>query len=413
MRFMSRETQFPGKRKLIKVDENNIPIAGESPILVNIVGDEGTVTTEGTPVNAENLNKGNWRDDRSVSFRTMDTDAIPDPKPNETQMVTRPNGETWIVPPSGTGGTAKAIIYPSGSEVYVGNERSDVRFRSDPQMQIDSKADLAEFDIASQALSSHIARADNPHNVTKSQVGLGNADNTSDTDKPISAAQRAALNAKANLTNGAMSDPVSLTAVSSIAAARALVTADNTSRSFSITNGGTGNVFSEASVGAMCRLTVIRTASAYMYELECQDGMRTKHASSSSSLDGNIMGEWVRPTAWMTVWSGSLSEGQSLPSSTLGLDVPGNYRMAYSPVMNSATTMFIHGYVDTHAPYVHNLAFSYVDDRRQNDAGGNWIRRTFCLWYNDPYDTWVVSTRGEDGLADIGMLLRIEREICI
>lgn len=39
----------------------------------------------------------------------------------------------------------------------------------------------------------------NPHGVTKSDVGLSNADNTSDANKPISTAQQAALDLKANL----------------------------------------------------------------------------------------------------------------------------------------------------------------------------------------------------------------------
>lgn len=38
------------------------------------------------------------------------------------------------------------------------------------------------------------SRTDNPHNVTKAQVGLGNVDNTSDKDKPISTAQATAIN---------------------------------------------------------------------------------------------------------------------------------------------------------------------------------------------------------------------------
>ena len=38
--------------------------------------------------------------------------------------------------------------------------------------------------------------ADNPHSVTKSQVGLGNVDNTSDADKPVSTAQQTALDLK-------------------------------------------------------------------------------------------------------------------------------------------------------------------------------------------------------------------------
>lgn len=38
----------------------------------------------------------------------------------------------------------------------------------------------------------------NPHSVTKSDVGLGNADNTSDANKPVSTAQQTALDLKAN-----------------------------------------------------------------------------------------------------------------------------------------------------------------------------------------------------------------------
>lgn len=38
----------------------------------------------------------------------------------------------------------------------------------------------------------------NPHRVTKADVGLGNVDNTSDANKPVSAATQAALNNKAN-----------------------------------------------------------------------------------------------------------------------------------------------------------------------------------------------------------------------
>ena len=41
---------------------------------------------------------------------------------------------------------------------------------------------------------SHLADKDNPHGVTKSQVGLSNVDNTSDTAKPVSTAQRTAIN---------------------------------------------------------------------------------------------------------------------------------------------------------------------------------------------------------------------------
>lgn len=53
------------------------------------------------------------------------------------------------------------------------------------------------------ALTSHTSNTSNPHSTTKAQVGLGNVDNTSDADKPVSAATQTALNAKQNTANPA------------------------------------------------------------------------------------------------------------------------------------------------------------------------------------------------------------------
>jgi hypothetical protein len=44
------------------------------------------------------------------------------------------------------------------------------------------------------SLSNHMSDVSNPHQVTKEQVGLGNVDNTSDADKPVSTYQQAAIN---------------------------------------------------------------------------------------------------------------------------------------------------------------------------------------------------------------------------
>lgn len=51
-------------------------------------------------------------------------------------------------------------------------------------------------------LIAHIANKSNPHGVTKAQVGLGNVNNTSDMDKPISTAVQTALDEKASLVDG-------------------------------------------------------------------------------------------------------------------------------------------------------------------------------------------------------------------
>lgn len=44
--------------------------------------------------------------------------------------------------------------------------------------------------------NNHLTNTNNPHSVTKTQVGLGNVDNTSDANKPISTATQTALNGK-------------------------------------------------------------------------------------------------------------------------------------------------------------------------------------------------------------------------
>jgi hypothetical protein len=49
-----------------------------------------------------------------------------------------------------------------------------------------------------ESLAMHEARNDNPHGVTKAQVGLSNVDNTVDVDKPVSTLQQAELDKKLN-----------------------------------------------------------------------------------------------------------------------------------------------------------------------------------------------------------------------
>lgn len=48
----------------------------------------------------------------------------------------------------------------------------------------------------------HISNKSNPHGVTKAQVGLGNVDNTSDANKPVSTAQQEELDKKVDKVSG-------------------------------------------------------------------------------------------------------------------------------------------------------------------------------------------------------------------
>ena len=58
----------------------------------------------------------------------------------------------------------------------------------------DETATRAQADTnVNNKVDSHIANKSNPHGVTKAQVGLGNVNNTSDADKPVSTAQATAI----------------------------------------------------------------------------------------------------------------------------------------------------------------------------------------------------------------------------
>lgn len=54
-----------------------------------------------------------------------------------------------------------------------------------------TKAELV--DGLDELMDGHTGDKNNPHSVTKAQVGLGNVDNTKDADKPVSTAQAAAI----------------------------------------------------------------------------------------------------------------------------------------------------------------------------------------------------------------------------
>lgn len=88
-------------------------------------------------------------------------------------------------------------------ELPKSNERYNVAVANKNNMVIDSelhKLDLKnqnqdELLATKESLNEHVLSKNNPHEVTKSQIGLNNVDNTSDINKPVSTAQQNALDA--------------------------------------------------------------------------------------------------------------------------------------------------------------------------------------------------------------------------
>jgi len=77
-----------------------------------------------TPLNAANLNQGNWRDDKSVSYVSLDNNNLPAAISGKTQIVTKQNGEIWTIPPSGTGSAFKLSEGQTGPQGSPGPQGS-------------------------------------------------------------------------------------------------------------------------------------------------------------------------------------------------------------------------------------------------------------------------------------------------
>ena len=80
--------------------------------------------------------------------------------------------------------------------------------------QLDTKADVGHthevaevnglqglIDGLQASYDSHTSNKENPHGVTKEQIGLANVDDTADLDKPVSYAMQAALDEKADVSH--------------------------------------------------------------------------------------------------------------------------------------------------------------------------------------------------------------------
>lgn len=142
---------------------------------------------------------------------------------------------------------------------------------------------LQTVDLRSQsnktAIDSHVANLVNPHQVTKAQVGLGNVDNTSDVDKPLSTAAQTAItnltNTKADVTyiDGLLASKANITYVDSGLATKLNTTANavsasklETARSISVTGDATWTTSFDGSANVTAALTLTNsgvTANTY------------------------------------------------------------------------------------------------------------------------------------------------------
>ena len=118
-------------------------------------------------------------------------------------LATNSSGNGWEYPSITTAGKAildDASAAEQRTTLGLGNVANvDTTNASNITSGTLADARIASTIVRDSELAAHTNSVDNPHVVTKDQVGLGNVNNTSDANKPISTATQAALNLKANL----------------------------------------------------------------------------------------------------------------------------------------------------------------------------------------------------------------------
>lgn len=84
---------------------------------------------------------------------------------------------------------------------YIAGTNINFTENRDGTVEISANGSISSEDsVARDAIGNHKSDTSNPHNVTPAQIGLGNVDNTSDLDKPISTAVQKAIDNKADKT---------------------------------------------------------------------------------------------------------------------------------------------------------------------------------------------------------------------
>jgi hypothetical protein len=136
----------------------------------------------------------------------------------------------------------------SFSGVNTGDQSADTVPYDNQSSGLEAENVKAALDEISGAVDDHTSDTNNPHGVTAAHVGLGNVDNTSDADKPVSTATQAALDAKADLVGGL----IPIAQIPPAAIERLVVVADEAAR-FALTTATVqnGDTVKQADTGLM------------------------------------------------------------------------------------------------------------------------------------------------------------------
>lgn len=218
-------------------------------------------------------------------------------------------------------------------EVDVAQLQTDL---TQAEADIDAvEADVAtlQTDVSSAQtdIDNHIADTANPHSVTKTQVGLGNVDNTSDANKPVSTAQQAALDLKANIASPTFTGTVTtpLTTAGPVLTSSGGVLSSEAQ--LAISRGGTGQSTANAALNALLPSQTSNTnkflrtnGTNTSWEAAGAGGGSKNYLGTVNGVNGNGDFELGATTGWSLGVTGTLSNGLPTTTPTFGSGASGN-----------------------------------------------------------------------------------------
>lgn len=223
---------------------------------------------------------------------------------------------------------------------------------------------------AQTAIDDHKADNSNPHGVTKAQIGLGKADNTSDAEKPISNATAAALEGKFDKTGGSITGDVDISGILEVSGninAKAGISAVNditvagapvaTKNNAGLTVGnlvkwGTGYVLDDSGKSIDDLLSKTEANESYVSHSTDQEGKFVLYSRTGTNVDGvTVLGttEALSEPTNIPVYVGS-SYGASLVNGYLMTNIPSqDYQAANKKYVDDG---FVAKHTGTHTGYL-------------------------------------------------------------
>ena len=167
--------------------EREIPLKAGDGVTMDVSEDGKYVVIKVDPKRETHIGTSVPTDDYSDLFVNTADDSL---------SYKAPDGSWKPIAGGGSGGGLVDDVQVNGQSIVenkVANIVVDTELNEQSLNPIANSLFAPRITAIGSALSTHITNKNNPHNVTAAQLGLGNVDNTSDMDKPVSTAQGAAI----------------------------------------------------------------------------------------------------------------------------------------------------------------------------------------------------------------------------